>query len=269
MSAIDFYIAPLSSKTLKKADESNQSIEIVLVSSGYAVRECNFNNIRINAQEIHLSIGDSPYCVEEKDTNVEGWYCSFSPLFLRSIAPHEHLISEIELISSFLFQYPLRLSASVFERIKTDMTFIYQLYSKKTPEYFLIYVYLLACIYEIKKVMQESHLDFYPAKAFSITKDYSQLLNRYIEKEYQISFYAKKLNISPNHLNKSIKAVTGKTAISLLNEMRLNEAKQRLKNTDMPVSEIAFQLGFEDPSYFSRFFKKKTGVSPVEFREDC
>jgi AraC-like DNA-binding protein len=115
--------------------------------------------------------------------------------------------------------------------------------------------------------MKESSLDFYPAKAFSITKKYSDLLVSHIEQEQSIEFYAETLKITPNHLNKSVKSVTGKTAIRLLNEMRLIEAKLRLKHTGLSISEIAYQLGFEDQSYFSRFFRKATGDSPVKFRK--
>jgi AraC-like DNA-binding protein len=88
-----------------------------------------------------------------------------------------------------------------------------------------------------------------------------------LEQEQNLEFYAKTLKITPNHLNKSVKSVTGKTAIGLLNEMRLIEAQLRLKHTDFSISEIAYQVGFEDRSYFSRFFKKATGDSPVEFRK--
>jgi AraC-like DNA-binding protein len=75
------------------------------------------------------------------------------------------------------------------------------------------------------------------------------------------------LGISPNHLNKSVKAVTGRTAIIILNEMNLQEAKMQLKYTNLSIGEIAFRLGFKDLSYFSRFFKKATGLSPLEYRK--
>lgn len=242
-------------------------IEIVLLTSGHVIRECNFNSIRVNPQDIHLSISGKPAFIKEMSSDAKGWYCRLPSSFLSSVAAHEHLTSEIELISSFLYQYPLRLNNAIFERLLSNLKFIDQLFRQAQPDYFLIYIYLLASIYEIKKMMQESNLDFYPVKAFSITKKYNDLLLEYIETEQQIDFYAEQLQVSPNHLNKSVKAVTDKTAIELLNEVRLLEAQRRLKTTSLSVAEIAFKLGFDDPSYFSRFFKKRTGKTPGEFRE--
>jgi AraC-like DNA-binding protein len=180
----------------------------------------------------------------------------------------ENLKNQIELISSFLHQYPLRLTNVVFQRLAANFDSLTRLFNESEKDYSLIQAYTVASIYEIKKEMKESSLDFYPAKAFSITKRYHDLLISHLEQEQNIDFYAKSLKITPNHLNKSVKSVTGKTAIGMLNEMRLTEAKLRLNHTDCSVCEIAYQLGFEDQSYFSRFFKKATGDSPIKFRKN-
>ena len=75
------------------------------------------------------------------------------------------------------------------------------------------------------------------------------------------------LAVSPNHLNKCVKTVTGKSAHDLLSEMILLEAKVLLKQTSQSVSEIAFQIGRNEISDFVRFFKSKTGMSPGEYRK--
>ena len=116
--------------------------------------------------------------------------------------------------------------------------------------------------------MIDSGLDFYPSKAFLITKKYNDLLAANVSNERSVDFYAGQLDITPNHLNKSVKTVTGRTAITILNEMSIQEAKMQLKHTNQSISDIAFQLGFEDLSYFSRFFKKATGMSPMEYRRN-
>jgi AraC-like DNA-binding protein len=239
-------------------------IELLFVTSGYLIRECNFNSIRINRNDFHLSLSVSQSTISEMSPDIEGYYCRFDSSFY----PQEDLGSEIELISSFLYQYPLRLNEKVFLRLSANFDAIACLYNEREVDYSLIQAYLLVCIYEIRKLMRESSLDFYPVKAFSITKQYSDLLSTHIEQEQSIAFYAGELKITPNHLNKSVKSVTGKTAIQLLNETRLAEAYSRLKHTNETVSEIAYRLGFEDQSYFSRFFKKATGMTPAEFRKN-
>jgi len=242
--------------------------ELFFVTSGYIVREYNFTDVRINRHDLHLSLVSQPSAIKELSDDIDGYYCSFQNSFL-STSPYmrENTGKELEFINSFLFQYPVRLPERVSRRIESNMEAMARLCSETKTDDVLIHSYLLTCILEIKKVLVESYLDFYPAKAFSITKQYYDLLQAHIEKEHFIPFYAQELKVTPNHLNKSIKSVTGKTALLLLNEIRLMEAKTRLRNTDYSISEIAFQLGFEDQSYFSRFFKKYTGITPGEFRK--
>jgi len=83
---------------------------------------------------------------------------------------------------------------------------------------------------------------------------------------YSINFYASQLNISPTYLNRIIKDVYGKNVSELINERKILEAKRILRFSSNSIKEIAYNLGFEDPSYFSRFFKKHTNSTPISYR---
>lgn len=78
--------------------------------------------------------------------------------------------------------------------------------------------------------------------------------------------YALKRDII-NHLNHSLKEITGKSTSTLINERIISEAKALLQHTNWNISEIAFALGFEYPTYFNNFFKKLSGTNPKAFRE--
>ena len=82
-----------------------------------------------------------------------------------------------------------------------------------------------------------------------------------------VTTMASQLNLSPRYLTDLLKQETGKTAIELIHIYLINEAKNRLRNEDGRVSEIAYALGFEDLSYFSRLFKKETGLTPNQFKK--
>ena len=82
-----------------------------------------------------------------------------------------------------------------------------------------------------------------------------------------VSKIAARLNLSPRYLSDMLKQETGKTAIELIHIYLINEAKNRLRSDDQRVSEIAYELGFEDLSYFSRLFKRETGVTPNQFKK--
>ena len=77
---------------------------------------------------------------------------------------------------------------------------------------------------------------------------------------------AAKLHLSPRYLSDLLKQETGKTAIELIHIALINEAKNRLRTERQNVSEVAFQLGFENPSYFTRVFKKQTGITPEAYK---
>ena len=92
-----------------------------------------------------------------------------------------------------------------------------------------------------------------------------------VEKNYrkfhQVSDYADLLGIASKTLTKKIKQYHHKTPSDVIKERLILEAKRDLYYTNKQVKEIAYDLGFEDPAYFNRFFKKEAGVAPNRFRE--
>ncbi len=84
------------------------------------------------------------------------------------------------------------------------------------------------------------------------------------EKKYP-NVYAELMNMSEKHLNRISKSCLNQTTSELIAERIILEAKRILIHSKLTVSEVAFQLGYDDPSYFSRFFKKHTSQTPVEF----
>lgn len=78
--------------------------------------------------------------------------------------------------------------------------------------------------------------------------------------------YARSLSVHANHLNRSVKEITGKTTSALISERITREAKALLLHTDWNIAEVAYSLGFEYPAYFNQFFKKHTGITPGDAR---
>jgi AraC family transcriptional regulator, transcriptional activator of pobA len=77
---------------------------------------------------------------------------------------------------------------------------------------------------------------------------------------------SEKLNITPTYLSDMLRTLTGQNTQQHIHNKLIEKAKERLSTTDLTVNEIAYQLGFEHPQSFSRLFKSKSGVSPMEFR---
>ncbi|SEH75226.1 Helix-turn-helix domain-containing protein [Paenimyroides aquimaris] len=82
-----------------------------------------------------------------------------------------------------------------------------------------------------------------------------------------VQYIAETLNISPGYLSGLLKVLTGQSTQQHIHDKLIEKAKEKLSTTDLSVSEIAYELGFEHPQSFSKLFKAKTSQSPLEFRE--
>lgn len=103
----------------------------------------------------------------------------------------------------------------------------------------------------------------------------SPLVSKFLELSYSsflhihtVNEYALKLSVTPKHLSEIVKEQTGLTALETLHNLKLGYAKGLLKQTNLSVKQIAFELGFENPEYFNVFFKKLTGETPNQFRRN-
>lgn len=100
-----------------------------------------------------------------------------------------------------------------------------------------------------------------------------QLLDAYFNDEKALNnglptvdYLASQVNLSPRYLSDMLRAVTGQNSQQLIHEKLVEKAKEKLSSTELSVSEIAYELGFEHPQSFSKFFKTKTHLSPLEYR---
>ena len=95
---------------------------------------------------------------------------------------------------------------------------------------------------------------------------FTELLERHHKKEREIAFYADKMCITSKHLSQVIKDYTGKTALGLIEEYVISEAKSMLLSTTMSIQQISDELNFPSQSVFGKYFKRVAGISPSEYR---
>ncbi|MDZ5459544.1 helix-turn-helix domain-containing protein [Azohydromonas lata] len=93
------------------------------------------------------------------------------------------------------------------------------------------------------------------------------LMESHYREHWPVSRYAERLGLSTERLNRMVRAETGCNAQALLHARLAREACRRLVHVAAPVSRLAFELGFQDPAYFCRFFKRQTGLSPSDYRQ--
>lgn len=106
-----------------------------------------------------------------------------------------------------------------------------------------------------------------PSHSLLLVRTFGQLLDTHFRTEKTVGYYAGQLAVTANHLNALCRRVVNQTASALIHERVVTEARRRLAHSTDTVAQVADYLGFDDPSYFARYFKKYIGQSPEAFRQ--
>lgn len=102
--------------------------------------------------------------------------------------------------------------------------------------------------------------------ASALARRFEALVDQHYREHLGIADYAELLLVSPTHLSRVMKQATGRPASAAISERVMREARRNLTYSNLSVSELAYQLGFSDPAYFSRAFARETGQPPSAFR---
>ena len=120
----------------------------------------------------------------------------------------------------------------------------------------------------VNRLYQRLHPEREVSRAALLARQFHLAVEQHFRTLHEVPDYAKLLGVTANHLHDVVREETGRTAGELIRGRRLLDAKRQLAHSDLDVSEIAYDLGFRDPSYFSRFFRRDAGVTPAAFREE-
>ena len=185
------------------------------------------------------------------------------------------LFSEIKKYSFFDYEINEALHLSPKER-----EIMWSLYYKMESEYnnntdefskSIILSHLDSLLKYAQRFYKRQFIDRKPLLGVTVTK-FNESLQSYFERGNvaerglpTVNQMASELNLSPKYLSDLLKQETNKTALELIHLHVVSEAKNMLVAGEQSISEIAYKLGFENPPYFSRLFRKETGMSPKEY----
>lgn len=128
------------------------------------------------------------------------------------------------------------------------------------------YLYLIIQIFsENQKSLSEAK-EGVSQRSMSVFMRFMELLDEYHQRERSVTFYADKLHLTPKHLSFLIKKVSGTIVTDWINRYVILEAKSLLMYSDKSIQEIAYSLNFPNPSFFGKYFKRHTGMSPGDYR---
>ena len=186
----------------------------------------------------------------------------------------------------FLANYPFAFKSNTIEKIEKHPAF-----QLDEEEYKILFDYYSFMLVQYKRVDHPSRAEILKAQLFSfaaevsyiyskevvlmtatrqqqIVDNFFRLLHTFHKKERSPEFYADKLCVSPRYLSYVMKNVTSHSLYYWISEFSIKEAKILLKSSDKTITQISEELNFPNSSFFSKFFKKRTGFTPLKFRTE-
>lgn len=154
------------------------------------------------------------------------------------------------------------------ERVGRYFSLVREVVSRQGFSFTTVLYLLLALLDDLhnidaKRQPDESHA---PSRDEVVTGGFMKLVKEHAAQEHRIRFYADRLFITPNRLSTVIKKHSGETPMYWINRAIILEAKVLLKHSDLRIFEIADRLNFANPSFFNKFFKAQTGLTPREYQ---
>lgn len=238
---------------------------LIYLTSGDANMDIGSSSFTIHKDECLIVPAGQVFAFSKLDTNT-GFLCNFHNDILISKYANGDLLQDFEFLSVYGNPH-IRLGSQTSKQVLLLLQRIYSDYSSSGLKNMnIIQSYFIALLCELNQIYQPLS-DSKQTAAIHITNKFKQLLFSNIKQKHLVADYASIMNLSPNHLNKAVKAITSKSPTKWINETLILEAKVLLYQTPYSMSEVASNLGIHDSSYFSRLFKKYEGVTPSEFRK--
>jgi AraC family transcriptional activator of pobA len=238
--------------------------EMMIILSGNTRQIVDFKPYNVKAKEILVI---SKGCLHQGDPKerIKGFTIIFAADFF-STEECEYL-SQLEIFNASYNSSRIAFDAGGWSKIMTIFTALKQEHfsAARTPNKSTLRFLLLAFASKVNEYADRSDHS-HPYQTDTV-KSFFSLLERYFKESRDVGFYATRLNVTSKMLSQALLKATGMTASQAINNRLIIEAKRDLSFSGKSIEEIAFDLGFIDQLYFSRFFKKSASSTPQNFRK--
>lgn len=243
-----------------------------------AIREKGSAKVNINLRE---------YDIEKNDLII----CAPGDILQSNLLPGNHLAQMFLISSDFLKEMYINLNSFMPFFISLKEHPIFHLTDEEVKELTAFYLLIEetvkgddnfrteivrrlmgAYLYKIGSILHRKQPEFLSGNPQSLKREevlfnqFINLLTEHHRKERRVDFYAEQLFLSPKHFSTVVKKVSGKTAGEWIDEYVVLEAKALLKYSAMSIQEVAYYMNFPNPSFFGKYFKHHTGMSPSEYK---
>lgn len=257
-------------------DDANASIQqyhqhdfyaISWIESGQLLQKLDGKMYTLNKGDIFIAC---PGQVHENDFGhiahqVKGGAFLFTTEFLQQLK-HNTAISEVTFLDNTFSNPHLSLPDEERESFSSIVQVLFREMDKGLPNLAMVKSLLSAVLLSIQQTIDTSITRTNSARHMEVYKNFKRLLELHFKENRMPGFYSELLYLSERHLNRLLKETTSKTAAEMIRGRSMLEARRLLCFTEMRISEIAWSLGYQDQSYFTKLFKKETGQTPQAYR---
>lgn len=238
--------------------------EFIFLTKGLCQKYKGLDNFHIHENEFFFMPAYQIAGSDSISEDAEGYYCGFDLDFFSPLLLVKELFKKFGFLQ-FAGHPLVKVEGACAEQAAHLLARMNSVFQEKAAGWKdTLGMYLLTLFFEIQPFYRTKE-GIQANAALRLTTEFKKALYLHFKEKQKVTDYADLLAVTPNHLNKCVKSATGKATHALIQDMVVLESKVLLQQTDLPVSEIAYQF-HRSPTEFSRFFKALTGVSPTEYR---
>ncbi|GEN71312.1 helix-turn-helix domain-containing protein [Chryseobacterium lathyri] len=239
--------------------------EILWLTSGSAVNRVDYHQTEIGPNTLFFI---SPGQLHQMSTtkNVKGYSITFTEEFLLLTSNNKDKLLSLSFLHNSSIQPFVKLTDDRVNEIKRLIEMLEYEIRLSEKSAMIISHLLFVLLNRIQRIIINTHDYIYDNVNSLRLRKFRELVDCHYLNEKKIEFYAQKLGLTPHRLNEVTKHITGKTAGDIIRERVLMETKRLLVHTDWNICKISEHLGFADLSYFSRQFRKKEKLTPLDYR---
>jgi len=237
------------------------------VQSGQLQQKLDGKVFTLNPGDIFVAC---PGQVHENDfginaNQVKGGAFLFTSEFLQQLRQHT-AIAELTILDNILSNPCHPLQGEDLDSFLSMIHILNKEVKKELPNMPMVRSLLCAVLLSIQQTVDNSIIQANSARHIEVYKKFKHLLELHFRENKTSHFYSEQMYISDRHLNRLLKEATTKTAADIILGRSILEARRLLCFTEMTISEISWSLGYQDPSYFTKLFKKAAGQTPLAYR---
>ncbi|MDN3694758.1 AraC family transcriptional regulator [Chryseobacterium tructae] len=255
------------SRFLAAVPQKNNDYIVLLCLKGYTSIKIGHHSFELGPTMIAILSPGRIFSTEKTSADLEVMQLHFDQSFLNKTFIREEVINQLlELNPDYPPVYSLEDSfPRVLEKFKCIEN---ELMTQSAYHLDVVRLITLEILYEYNRACEFCLLGFKKNmnRNYQLTYEFKKLVDQHFIHWKTVADYSSFLGISAKHLTEVVRIETGSTALRIIHERLLLESQYLLKHTTCSIKECAYQLGFESPSYFTRFFKNNTGMNPNAYR---